>query len=232
MFSECATSDALCLFACGRALHHFLYRTQALLDTGTKVQVANLPLHYAVMNEAPEEVVKALLEAHPEGAKEKGQVRAPLSTISPCVAEQSYPRCICIASTAHTHTYYTHIMCPRQVLVAGQGKVAAHILYELPFDVALERGYPAPLLALLMQGAGSAALSDGTQQLPLVSAAEMRVFESLSHLLDPNPRRLKRIISVYALVTEVAKRRPLSDVGSTARAPVQMWPDPGSPASA
>jgi len=64
-----------------------------------------------------------------------------------------------------------------------------------------------------MRGAGSAALSDGSskQPLPLVSAAEMRVFESLSHLLDPNPRRLKRIISVYALVTEVAKRVPLSD---------------------
>ena len=63
-------------------------------------------------------------------------------------------------------------------------------------------------------------MSDGEQQLPLVSAAEMRVFEALSHLLDPNPRRLKRIISVYALVTEVAKRAPLSDVGSTACATV------------
>ena len=82
---------------------------------------------------------------------------------------------------------------------------------KLPLDLALEGAYPALLLTLLMQGAGSAALSDGTQQLPLVSAAEMRVFESLSPLLDPNPRRLKRIISVYALVTEVAKRVPLSD---------------------
>ena len=90
------------------------------------------------------------------------------------------------------------------------------MLFELPFDLAVERGYSASLLALLMRGAGSAALSDGNQQLPLVSAAEMRVFESLSPLLDPNPRRLKRIISVYALVTEVAKRKPLSDVGSTA----------------
>ena len=67
-----------------------------------------------------------------------------------------------------------------------------------------------------MQGAGPAALSEGEQQLPLVSAAEMRVFEALSPLLDPNPRRLKRIISVYALVTEVAKRVPLSDVDPTA----------------
>ena len=92
--------------------------------------------------------------------------------------------------------------------------------YELPLDLALERGYSASLLALLMRGAGSAALSDGSskQQLrqPLVSAAEMRVFESLSHLLDPNPRRLKRIISAYALVSEVAKRMPLLDVDSTA----------------
>ena len=88
--------------------------------------------------------------------------------------------------------------------------------------MALDREYSAPLLTLLMQGAGLAALSDGTQQLPLVSAAEMRVFESLSHLLDPNPRRLKRIISVYALVTEVAKRVPLSNVGSTACATVNV----------
>ena len=66
-------------------------------------------------------------------------------------------------------------------------------------------------------------MSDGNQQLPLVSAAEMRVFESLSHLLDPNPRRLKRIISVYALVAEVAKRVPLSqDADSKARVVVEM----------
>ena len=87
---------------------------------------------------------------------------------------------------------------------------------KLPLDLALDRGYSAPVLALLMRGAGSTALSDGTQQLPLVSAAEMRVFESLSPLLDTNPRRLKRIINVYTLVTEVAKRRPLSGVSSTA----------------
>ena len=45
----------------------------------------------------------------------------------------------------------------------------------------------------------------------LVTAAESKVFESLAHLLDPNPRRLKRIVSVYALAAEVAKRVPLSE---------------------
>ena len=34
-----------------------------------------LPLHYAVMNKATDEaVIKAVFDAHPEGAKEKGQV--------------------------------------------------------------------------------------------------------------------------------------------------------------
>ena len=95
---------------------------------------------------------------------------------------------------------------------------------KLPLDLALDRVYSASLYASLMRGAGSAALSDGSskQPLPLVSAAEMRVFESLSHLLDPNPRRLKRIISVYALVTEVAKRVPLSDDDQTACATVNV----------
>ena len=85
-------------------------------------------------------------------------------------------------------------------------------------DLALEHTYSAGLLALLMRGAGSAALSDGSSEhpLPLVSVAEMRVFEALSPLLDTNPRRLKRIINVYALVTEVAKRKLLSGVNSTA----------------
>ena len=69
---------------------------------------------------------------------------------------------------------------------------------------------------------GSAVWLDGGEGLqqpdrPLVSVTESKVFESLSHLLDPNPRRLKRIISVYALVTEVAKRMPLSEAGSKAR---------------
>ena len=87
---------------------------------------------------------------------------------------------------------------------------------KIPLALALEHAYSARLLTCLVRGAGSAASSDGTQQLPLVSAAEMRVFESLSPLLDPNPRRLKRIINVYALATEVAKRTPLSDVNPTA----------------
>ena len=88
---------------------------------------------------------------------------------------------------------------------------------RLPYDLALEIGGSAQLLGLLQPG--SAAWSDGSQQAdrPLVSAAESRVFESLSHLLDPNPRRLKRIISVYALATEVAKRTPLSDDSPKAR---------------
>ena len=52
---------------------------------------------------------------------------------------------------------------------------------------------------------------------PLVSAEEIKVFESLSHLLDPNPRRLKRIISVYALASQVAKKMPLSEGNVQAR---------------
>ena len=73
------------------------------------------------------------------------------------------------------------------------------------------------LLALLQPG--TAAWCDGGEGFkqpdrPLVSAAESRVFESLAHLIDPNPRRLKRIVSVYALVNEVAKRTPLSEGGS------------------
>ena len=74
---------------------------------------------------------------------------------------------------------------------------------------------------------GSAAWLVDTICQPLVSAEEVKVFESLSHLLDPNPRRLKRIISVYALVTEVAKRTPLSDVSLTACLTVKEC-DPGS----
>ena len=38
-------------------------------------QDGNLPLHYAVMNHANEMVVTAVFEAHPDGAKDKGQVR-------------------------------------------------------------------------------------------------------------------------------------------------------------
>ena len=46
---------------------------------------------------------------------------------------------------------------------------------------------------------------------PLVSAAAIEVFRSLSYLIDPNPRRLKRMVNVYALVIEVAKQMPLSE---------------------
>ena len=37
-------------------------------------QLGNLPLHYAVMNQASETVVRALFETHPDGAKETGEV--------------------------------------------------------------------------------------------------------------------------------------------------------------
>jgi len=95
----------------------------------------------------------------------------------------------------------------------------------LPFDLALKSGGSVELLALL-QPDSVACLDggEGFQQLdrPLVSAAESRVFESLAHLLDPNPRRLKRLISVYALATEVANRVPLSEGSLEASLPVQM----------
>ena len=88
---------------------------------------------------------------------------------------------------------------------------------KLPYDLAMEVGGSAHFLGLLQPV--SATWSEDLQPAdrPLVSAAESRVFESLSHLLDPNPRRLKRIISVYALATEVAKRMPLSEGDSKAR---------------
>ena len=97
---------------------------------------------------------------------------------------------------------------------------------KLPYDLALDSGCSVSLLALLQPGLASAWLDGGIgfQQpdSPLVSAAESSVFASLSHLLDPNPRRLKRIVSVYALVTEVAKRAPLSEGGLKARLAVKM----------
>ena len=45
---------------------------------------------------------------------------------------------------------------------------------------------------------------------PLVSARVMGVFSSLSHLLEPNPRRLKRIINVFSLISEVARMKPIT----------------------
>ena len=103
-------------------------------------------------------------------------------------------------------------------------RAPAHQEGKLPFDLALDGGCSASLLALLQPG--DAAWCDGGEgfqppDLPLVSVAESRVFESLADLLDPNPRRLKRIVSVYALVTEVAKRMPLSEGSSKARLAAQ-----------
>ena len=79
---------------------------------------------------------------------------------------------------------------------------------KLPYDLALEKGHPNNSVLL-----ASAAWNLGYDQVngPLVTAAESKVFESLANLLDPNPRRLKKIISVYALATEVARRVPLLD---------------------
>ena len=76
----------------------------------------------------------------------------------------------------------------------------------MPYDLALERGY-LNNSALLASAAWNKGFNPVGQ--PLVTAAESKVFASLAHLLDPNPRRLKQIISVYALATEVARRMPL-----------------------
>ena len=112
---------------------------------------------------------------------------------------------------------------------------------KLPFDLAVKSPFPwnfqgpSVQLLVLLQPDAVAWLDggEGFQQpdRPLVSAAESRVFESLAHLLDPNPRRLKRIISVYSLVSEVAKRVPLSEGSLEARLAAQMlsWPEPNSP---
>ena len=90
---------------------------------------------------------------------------------------------------------------------------------KLPFDLALDKGCSVSLLKLLQPGASAWCDSGGGFQQPdrpLVSAAESQVFQSLAHLLDPNPRRLKRIVSVYALAAEVAKLVPLSEGGPKA----------------
>ena len=81
----------------------------------------------------------------------------------------------------------------------------------LPFDLALQRGCSAPVLALLEPGSGGWLLDSPFQ--PLVSAEEINLFKSLSHLVGSNLRRLQRIINVYATVIEVAKRMPLSEGG-------------------
>ena len=81
---------------------------------------------------------------------------------------------------------------------------------KLPINLALEGRCSASVLALL-EPDSAAWLEANSLFQPLVSAEEIKVFESLSHLLDPNPRRLKRIISVYALASQVAKLMPLSE---------------------
>jgi hypothetical protein len=45
--------------------------------TPTPNQGKSLPLHYAVYRSGPEEVVRLLLEAYPDGAKAVNQVEAP-----------------------------------------------------------------------------------------------------------------------------------------------------------
>ena len=86
-----------------------------------------------------------------------------------------------------------------------------------PLDVALEREVSTSLFALLDPGLAWLEEMGVSLIAPLVSAAEVDAFKSLSKLLDPNPRRLKRIVNVYALVTEVAKQMPQSEDDSTAR---------------
>ena len=80
-----------------------------------------------------------------------------------------------------------------------------------PLGLALQSGSSALLLTLLEPGSAAWLVDVDSFNQPLVSAQEIKVFESLSHLLDPNPRRLKRIISVYALATQVAKLMPISE---------------------
>ena len=134
-------------------------------------------------------------------------------------------RCVRAIHCSHPHPQSTHCRLPLGTLTRRISPphnvqfTTPPTLQDgrLPYDLALEFGGSAKLLGLLQPG--SAAWSEGYQQAdePLVTAAESRVFESLSRLLDPNPRRLKRIISVYALATEVAKRRPISGGFSKAR---------------
>ena len=82
---RCAVTDCCADLSCwsissASAAHEFFaYVLPVSLPCS---QHGNLPLHYAVMNQAKEIVVntakevviKAVLDAHPDGAKEKGQV--------------------------------------------------------------------------------------------------------------------------------------------------------------
>ena len=149
--------------------------------------------------------VRALLNAYPQGGAERDEV---------CASARLRVRVPPFSSGPPEYMIASYCAFTRRIVTT-----TSHILQDgrLPYDLALEFGGSAKLLGLLQPG--SDAWSEGYQQAddPLVSAAESRVFESLSRLLDPNPRRLKRIISVYALATEVAKRMPLSEGDSKAR---------------
>ena len=52
-----------------------LYLSHELCRVARHAQFGNLPLHLAARGNTSEAVIKALLEAHPEGAKEKNHVR-------------------------------------------------------------------------------------------------------------------------------------------------------------
>ena len=155
-----------------------------------------LPLHHVAENMQNGQTslleVKALRDDYPEAVKIRDKV--PSHSLSRVL--RAFLKCTTIQPISPPHAF--------------QDK-------NLPFDRALASPAPASLLNLLQPG--SADCFDGIPPLnvPLASVAEIRVFESLSHLLDPNPRRLKRIISVYALATQVAKRMPLSEGGTKAR---------------
>ena len=152
--------------------------------------------------------VTTLRDAYPEATTAQDKVSSRSGHTSPWV-----PMCAYIVPSFHTR----HALSRRTPCVQN-GK--------FPFDLALSSGCSASILALLQPGSAAwLCVNDGDLEgetklslpLPLVSAEEIKVFASLSHLLDPNPRRVKRIINVYALVTEVAKRVPLSEGGSKAR---------------
>ena len=47
--------------------------------------------------------------------------------------------------------------------------------------------------------------------MPLVTQREMDVFQRMCLVLESNPRRLKRVVQTYTLISEVAKRRPQAE---------------------
>jgi len=82
--------------------------------------------------------------------------------------------------------------------------------------MAVKREISASLFGLLDPGLAWLEDEGVNRFQPLVSTAEIDVFRSLSKLLDPSPRRLKRILNVYALAIEAAKQMPLSEDDSKA----------------